>query len=293
MQGVGNELTPPTGMKRVPSGFGLDKLNIRKSTGPTQPSGTDHSSMIASRLRSHPFLPMYISGSIDGVVCLWQYGQSAPLRMYKPSGSQKPTRITCIHFTSYGHKFGVGDKSGFIHVYKFDPSPSSSSPFITFRAHSQRCCGFAFIDSGSLIASIGTSNSGHSLKMWDLLLPEHDMNVLEVVLEFMPSSVTYSSRNQCLIIGGKGEIAFFDLKTKKLNKTMHEHSDKVTGLVMDRKEQVLISTSYDKTIKVWNLKTFELIEEHTDTQITDCEWIGEFVYCATTSGLVTRRRHLE
>ena len=53
--------------------------------------------------------------------------------------------------------------------------------------------------------------------------------------------------------GGKFLIHIFDIKSRKLIKSLEAHTNPVVSLTLLRKQEMLISGSWDRTVRVWTL----------------------------------------
>ena len=63
---------------------------------------------------------------------------------------------------------------------------------------------FAFLNSGSVVATAGISNDQRNICIWDTLLPSHRSLVTSFLChESGATSLIYSPRHQLLISGGK------------------------------------------------------------------------------------------
>eukprot|EP01080_Neovahlkampfia_damariscottae_P007468 gene7468-11792_t len=282
-------------------GFGsstnLKPIRKSHSHNPSPSPGTSFSlsnekkithDMNVHELESHPFLPVYLSGGHDGSVHLWKFGEVSPLRTYR---TPKHPRITSLNFEPLGYKFGASDKSGHTHLWKFDSSHTSLRPFVSIPSHTSKCYDFCFIDSGSLVATVGTSGHSKQLRVWDLLLPEQEYNIIETTVESDPRKICYCSRNQTLLIGGKkGEISIFDMRQRKISNVIRAHTDKIRGLEIGPDSTYFISASYDNHIKIWDCNTFKMLEDlNHKKSMTFCQFESEFLYSGNRSGILTRR----
>jgi len=88
--------------------------------------------------------------------------------------------------------------------------------------------------------------------------------------------IKYSSKNNILISGGNdNKLKIFDLRKDEIIKTL-KHKAAIKGLSINEDENLLASGggTFDKTIKLWNLKKHDLISENiTDSQITNLEFL--------------------
>jgi hypothetical protein len=64
-----------------------------------------------------------------------------------------------IHFNASGTKFGACDMEGNLALWRFDANEASLKPFQTINCNTKRTLDFAFVNSGSLIATAGISSN--------------------------------------------------------------------------------------------------------------------------------------
>lgn len=57
-----------------------------------------------------------LSGSVDGKVQLWLFGQEEPQFEYESPGT---SRVTQLHFDMFGNKFGMTDQAGNLNLWRF------------------------------------------------------------------------------------------------------------------------------------------------------------------------------
>lgn len=130
--------------------------------------------------------------------------------------------------------------------------------------HSERISTLAFSADGETLAS--GSDDG-TIKWWDLhrrklilTLPSHGWGI---------STIAFRSSGYVLACGSRdGLIQLWDLDTEALMTDLSQqgeakHGDQVSGLVFCPRKRTLISSSYDKSIRFWDLQTGELTKTLT------------------------------
>jgi len=256
----------------------------------------------ANVLVSHPFLPFYLSGGPDGSVYMWQYAFQYALRTYREPGSSP---VTNIRFSRFGYKFGVTDSSGYLTLWRFEASKESLHYFYHLHCHSTRVNDFAFLDSGSLVASIGMSSKGGELCIWDLFLPNQDAKMFSHVFSNgdEPLSLVYSHKYKLVIVGTKkGEIHIFDVQDSNyryLQKLTTQH-DAIQVLNMDVAEDFFISGCSDGHVTVWDLKSIKkqlyfCADTHPKRKLftqegVTCSYIStQFFYTSGGDGRIIRK----
>ncbi|KAI9477754.1 MAG: hypothetical protein EXX96DRAFT_225224 [Benjaminiella poitrasii] len=83
----------------------------------------------ASCAETHPKYPFYITGlevnNGGPSAILWQFGQEKEIAGYY--GCQG--KVTRIHFDQFGQKFGAGDTSGNLCLWRFDAHTHANKPY--------------------------------------------------------------------------------------------------------------------------------------------------------------------
>jgi len=273
------------------------KLGKKRST-----TAVDHNVSVV-KLLTHPFLPFYLSGGADGSVHMWQYGIGGAVRTYK---EDKHPAITSLHFSRFGYKFGATDASGLLTLWRFEASKDSLQPFDVVQCHSGRANDFTFLDSGSMIATIGvSSNGGKTLKIWDLLMPPFESCIYLYSFHDEPCSIIHSSKYRCLFVGTKrGDVFVFDVKTKSLIYSFNTGaSTPIDVLTLDVSEDFFVTGSGEGDVQIWATQTLEEINKfgHCHSKykfsigttaplgVTDCDLSSNFLYTAGADGRILRR----
>lgn len=135
------------------------------------------------------------------------------------------------------------------------------------QAHTKSTLDFAFLNSGSFIATVGISTeSKRNVCLWDVLQPPHKAMVSAFTdHEAGATSVVYSPRHQLLVSGGKkGGIYVFDIRQNKLMESFKAHTLNTKSLSMDLLEQFVVSGASDGNIKIWDLATLNCREVWED-----------------------------
>ncbi|CAG0879086.1 unnamed protein product [Darwinula stevensoni] len=209
------------------------------------------------RLSSHPLLPLYLSGSQDGSVSLWEWGQSAsPGPLAQPRLPGTYAKVTRVHFSSHGSKFGVSDADGQMSLWQVGFSSLASRPFYTMQCHSKQTSDFVFVGSSSLIATAGHSSESRNVAIWDTLLPQKKALVQAFIChEQGATGILYAPMHQILITGGKkGVVCIWDVRQRQLRHTFQAtHHSHIKCLALDPNEEFFVTGSADGDIKVWSL----------------------------------------
>jgi WD40 repeat protein len=84
-----------------------------------------HKTESVRRLCSHPMLPLYLSGSQDGSVILWEWNHHQPISCPRPAGTF--AKVTRVGFNQQGNKFGVTDGDGNLSLWQI--ATTQNKPF--------------------------------------------------------------------------------------------------------------------------------------------------------------------
>ncbi|EDR41063.1 WD-40 repeat-containing protein [Dictyostelium discoideum AX4] len=253
------------------TGKSVSSLNISKGKISTVFSGLrssrqmDHN-IIVQCLESHPNSSFYLSGGIDGSVCLWQFGIPEVLTAYQLP--QKPRIVRC-KFNQSGTKFGACDMAGNILLWQFAAQEDTLKPFYSLQAHSKQCLDFTFLNSGSLLATAGISSSdskSRDICLWDVLLPPNKSLIASYTdQENGASSIVYSPKRQTIIVGGKkGSLSLYDIRTHKQLESFKAHHLNTKSLALDPFEEFVCSGSSDGNIKIWSLPSMTCLNTFED-----------------------------
>ncbi|KAL9648804.1 hypothetical protein ABK040_003737 [Willaertia magna] len=267
----------------------------------TKKSGKIDRNQSTNVLISHPFLPFYLSGGTDGAVYMWQYGFQYALRTYREAGTPL---ITSIHFSRFGYKFGVTDASGYLTLWRFEASKESLHYFYHLYCHSVKTNDFSFLESGSLVATIGLSKNVGELCIWDLFSPNQEAKTFSHTFGGgdEPLSVRYSYKYKVIIVGTrKGDIYLFDAQDgnyKFLVKLSSPHTC-IQVLNIDVTEDFFVTGCSDGHVCVWDMKTLKQLyyyqEAHSKRKlfeqsgVTWSEISTRFFYSSGADGRIIRK----
>ncbi|KAF9206869.1 regulator of (H+)-ATPase in vacuolar membrane [Haplosporangium sp. Z 27] len=248
---------------------GLPPANMNPGTKPGEVDNiVVRTDVVATCSESHPIFPLYLTGHNPALeypcVTLWQFGQPKELNTYSGTTS----KVTRVHFDSYGQKFGATDAKGDMHLWRFDSNTIGSKPYLTLNCHDKIARDFSFLGSSSVVATTGTSGDGKNLAIWDTLLPKEKAQTQSYKVHGRGGySLAFSKRHQLLVSGGRdGEICIFDIRQPKLLHTIQAHDMHVRSLYIDEAGLTLCSGSAEGDMKVWNLETFEQLSSFGNLQ---------------------------
>ncbi|KAJ3413506.1 regulator of (H+)-ATPase in vacuolar membrane [Chytridiales sp. JEL 0842] len=212
---------PNSKKDKVPRNLSYDSLQkaVKKSMSDLRRQGSfdlDSGQRIqravagVSAVEAHPNLNYYLAGSLESqtseaVVRLYQFGQPKELLKYTTGST---ARITKCRFDKFGARLGATDSKGNLHLWKFDASQQALKPSQVLKCHSVAANDFTFLNSSTILATAGVSNSGQNVSIWDTLMPTSKAKVKGfAVAENGAHSIVYSPRQQIMACGSKkGDI---------------------------------------------------------------------------------------
>lgn len=130
----------------------------------------------ATALAAHPMRRRFASGTSDGSIYLWEFGDPVALACLRSRGYG---RVAAVRYSSYGDSLLSVHASGYVAIWadqdaSFHGRPQSESSGIN-AFHGRAGRDATFIDEGFVIATVGDATSppavGHSLRVFDIRDP--------------------------------------------------------------------------------------------------------------------------
>ena len=211
------------------------------------------------RISSHPLLPLYLTGSQDGSVSLWEWGHQTAVATPRPPGTF--AKVTRVRFSQHGNKFGVADSDGHLSLFQVACREGTARPFFNYQCHSKVTADFVFLGACSLIATAGHGSEGRNVALWDTLLPQNKSLIQGFTChEQGASSLILAPQHQLLISGGKkGDINIFDVRQRQQRHRFQAHESAIKCLALDPHEEFFVSGAGDGDIKIWGLTVHSLL----------------------------------
>ncbi|XP_076665130.1 rabconnectin-3 alpha isoform X3 [Andrena cerasifolii] len=211
------------------------------------------------RISSHPLLPLYLTGSQDGSVSLWEWGHQTAVATPRQPGTF--AKVTRVRFSQHGNKFGVADSDGHLSLFQVACREGTSRPFFNYQCHSKVTADFVFLGACSLIATAGHGSEGRNVALWDTLLPQNKSLIQGFTChEQGASSLILAPQHQLLISGGKkGDINIFDVRQRQQRHRFQAHESAIKCLALDPHEEFFVSGAGDGDIKIWGLTVHSLL----------------------------------
>jgi len=231
-------------------------------------------------LRWHPTGNVHAAGSTDSTVWIWQFPSGTPLLVLPAHDSP----VTSGIFTPNGKRLLTGSESSTL-IYT---DPRTPTPVFKLTASDAR---FALeggitslgVNGASTLAVVGGADGGVrvvSLNKGDVVgeLKSHGEGESVECIAFVsptaagaaPSSTstahpsaTASTDLELAVTGGTdGKIHISDINTLRLRATLEGHEDAITSLTVHPGGRLITSSSADKTLRTWDVRTGECVRIH-------------------------------
>ncbi|BES94787.1 Dmx-like 1 [Nesidiocoris tenuis] len=211
------------------------------------------------KMSAHPLLPLYLTGSQDGSVQMWEWGHNYSVCTPRPGGTF--AKVTRVRFSQQGNKFGVADGDGNLSLFQVGMSSSAARPFFTCQCHNKVTSDFVFLGSCSMVATAGHSSESKNVALWDTLLPQKKALITAFTCHDQgASSLVYAPQHQLLISAGKkGDVCIVDVRLRTLRHRFTAHESPIKCLAADPAEEFFATGAADGDIKVWGLTLHQLL----------------------------------
>ncbi|GAB4861575.1 hypothetical protein Ancab_036768 [Ancistrocladus abbreviatus] len=199
-------------------------------------------SVSAKALASHPSRSLFLVGSSNTHIYLWEFGKDKAAATYGvlPAANVPPpyalASVTALKFDCYGHRFANSASDGTVCTWQLEVGgrsnvrPAESS--LCFNGHASDVCYVA--TSGSIIAVAGYNPNGVNVVIWDTLAPPATSRASVMCHEGGASSIAVfdndvgsGSISPFIVTGGKGgDVGLHDFRYIATGKTKrHRHSN--------------------------------------------------------------------
>ncbi|CAG9479273.1 pre-mRNA-processing factor 19, putative [Plasmodium vivax] len=199
-----------------------------------------HKDQITS-LALHPMENYFVSSSKDNVWILNDLETSRSIKICKDTPS--PFRQLAIH--PDGIMLGIGCEDSNIHIFDMKSQEYKAS----LSGHTSHVSYISFSENGYYLASCSKDKT---VKLWDLRKAQCFQTI---DVEELPRSICFdfSGKYLSLAAGNDVHVFNFEAKTKAvLVNTLSAHTDAVTQTCFGSRTAYLLSSSMDKTVKVWS-----------------------------------------
>ncbi|PPD89135.1 hypothetical protein GOBAR_DD13933 [Gossypium barbadense] len=193
---------------------------------------------------SHPSRPLFLVGSINTHIYLWEFGKDKATATYGvlPAANVAPpyalASISALQFDRCGHRFVTAALDGTVCTWQLEVGgrsnirPTESS--LCFNNHASDVT--YITSSGSVIAAAGCSSNGVNVVIWDTLAPSATSRASIVCHEGGARSIAVfdndigsGSVSPLIVTGGKnGDVGLHDFRYIATGRTKrHRHHDSV------------------------------------------------------------------
>ncbi|CDP08656.1 unnamed protein product [Coffea canephora] len=201
-------------------------------------------SVNASSFSTHPSRPLFLVGSSNTHVYLWEFGKDRATATYGvlPAANVPPpyalASISAVRFDHCGHRFVTAAQDGTVCTWQLEVGgrsnvgPTESS--ICFDNHTSDVT--YVTPSGSIIAAAGYSSTGINVVIWDTLAPTATSRASIMCHEGGARSLCVFDHNlgsgsvsPLIVTGGKaGDVGLHDFRYIATGRTKkHKHTDNI------------------------------------------------------------------
>lgn len=198
----------------------------------------------------HPIQPLVTSCGFDSTIRFWcmETGRSVhTIRL--PDGAGY---VFAIAFHPQGRIFASGSEDGLVRLW----DGTSKALLQELSGHTARPWSLAFHPQGKLLAS-----GGHdcTVKLWEI--SSGDCVATLDGLSGVVMSVSFSADGRLLAASCNRSIHLWDVTTGNYLRSLEGHSNLVPCAAFHPTDSsILVSVSYDETIRVWNLSTNQTMQ---------------------------------
>ena len=193
-----------------------------------------------------------VSASLDGVVILWTLPTGELTRSWRHPDH---VALRVVRLSGDNNVVAVGGDDDLVHVWHLD-----SDSLTQLSWHDNTILALAFNNDDDLLA-VGCS--GGSLSLWSLTPPVASAPVLTMSAchDLGVTGLEWSSDNRLVSVGQDGLIKLWSLAADHRQLTMLQavsaHPTTIMSLAMARDKSMLVTSSGDKTCKLWSADTLQ------------------------------------
>ncbi|KAH7280307.1 hypothetical protein KP509_37G060800 [Ceratopteris richardii] len=201
-------------------------------------------------ITSHPLRPLFLVGSRNTHVYLWEFGKDSALATYGvlPAANVPPpyalASITSVRFDYSGHRFASSAIDGTVCKWQLEVGGRSNvHPTDSCVCFNRHASDVAFVGgSGSIIVATGASHNNENLVFWDTLAPTPTSQAFVFCheggarcLEMFDQDVGGGTFSPLIVTCGKsGDISVHDFRyIAKMKSKGTKNINKVQGLPHD------------------------------------------------------------
>lgn len=157
-------------------------------------------------------------------------------------------------------------------------SPPSCTLLHSLEGHAAAVLGLTFTRNGQYIM---TASQDRSLRLWNPTKGVHVKTYSGPHNHEVNDVVVAESNTKFASCGGDKHFFLWDVSTGQVIRKFVGHDRKVNSLAYGPNEEVLISASHDKTVRVWDLRArsrtpIQIMDEAKETQSSLAAWMEDF-----------------
>ncbi|XP_078431555.1 transducin family protein / WD-40 repeat family protein isoform X2 [Wolffia australiana] len=246
-------------------------------------------------LSSHPSKPLFLVGSSNTHVYLWEFGKEKATATYGvlPAANVPPpyalASISDVQFDTYGQRFATVALDGTVCTWQLEVGGRSNvHPVGSSLCFNKHASAVAFIaGSGSIIAAAGHNTTNANVVIWDTLVPPSASHTFLTCheggarsLSVFDNDIGFGLMCPLLITGGNnGDIALYDIRYVMYGKNgmiwqePSAHQGSVTKIVPVPSTSLILTGGKDGDVKLWDARRCEMLfhwkkmhERHTFLQ---------------------------
>ncbi|ETO05236.1 G-protein beta WD-40 repeats containing protein [Reticulomyxa filosa] len=199
------------------------------------------------KLEIHLYTPMYVSfssdgkyivsGSSDNIVRLWNANSGKEIKTFEGHLGY----AWDVHFSPNNQMILSSSNDKTIILWDI----KSGKQLKQFKGHSERILSAKFSPCGQYIISCSHDKT---IRIWDI----ESVKAINVLKEsFEVADVKYFPDGQMFVSSCDKILCLWDIKTRQKIYELSGHCHMVTGMDISSDGNLLVSCSYDKTIRIW------------------------------------------
>ncbi|XP_050383784.1 coatomer subunit beta'-1-like [Argentina anserina] len=252
----------------------------------------------------HPTEPWMLASLYSGTICIWNYQSQTMEKTIKVTESP----VRSVKFVASKHWIITGADDKFIRIYNYDTMEKIKEyeahtdfirtvtvhptlPYLLscsddkviklwdwekdweciqiFEGHSHYVMQVAFNPKDT--NSFSSASLDGTIKIWNIGSPAPNLT-LEGHLKGVNCIDYFIRENKTYLFSGSDDFTakIWDYETTTCVKTLEAHEHNVTAVSVHHELPIIITTSEDGTVKIWNAATFSL--EHTLNYALERVW---------------------
>eukprot|EP00850_Spirogloea_muscicola_P018188 SM000164S02250 [mRNA] locus=s164:77152:88541:+ [translate_table: standard] len=257
--------------------------------------------MYSRALAAHPLRPLFLVGSNNTHVYLWEFGKTSATATYgvlPPPNTPLPyiiPSVSSVRFDHFGHRFVSAAADGTVLVWRVEVGGRSNvRPAETRQCFGRHASDAAFVGPGaSLIAASGMTPGNNNLVLWDTLSPPSSSRIAVSCHEGGAPSLTVMAASQgtsssLIVSGGRaGDMCVHDLRALRSSKTL-EASKEAPAFVWHVPKAhadtpIVVTGSKEGDLKLWDVSKQQLLQHvpdaHDKRMFLNARGLGALMQC--------------